>query len=96
MDIIRYWFEGTVDSAVASVPLIIVFLLLKRYKLPAKKTVPFLILNILVSIYFWLKIGDVFLALYQCVSYISGFIWLWAENVLEKRQAEKENSDNLL
>ena len=90
MDIIIYWLEDTVEFAVASVPLIIVFLLLKVFKLPSKKILPCIILNLIVSIYFWLKLKDIYLALYQCFPYISAFIWLWAENVLEKRRADRE------
>ena len=85
MDLFLYTFERGVCWVVASVPLILVFLQLKVFKLPVKVIASCLFLNLLTSVFFWLKLKDVYSALYQSVPYISSFIWLWAENVLRKR-----------
>ena len=90
MDFFLYMFENTVKSFISRVPLLVTFLWLKIFKLPPKPIAICLTLNLLVSIFCWVKLKDVYLALYQSVPYVSSFIWLWAENVLIKRQ-EKTN-----
>lgn len=84
------------ENIVAWVPLIMVFVLLKRFKLTVQKTMVCLILTLLVNAYFWLKAEEFYTVLNQGVSYLAAFLWLWAENVLEKRQADNKNSDELL
>ena len=86
MSFFLYVLEGAVDFGVASVPLILVFLLLKVFNLLPKSTAICLLLSLLVSVFFWLKLKDVCIALYQGVPYISSFIWIWADAVLRKRQ----------
>ena len=85
MDFLLYILEHSVEFGIASVPLILVFLMLKIFKLPPKNIAICLLLNMSVSIFFWVKLKDVYIALYQSVPYISAFIWIWAENELRKR-----------
>lgn len=89
MDFFLYTFERAVNFGIASVPLILVFLLLKIFKLPRKSIASCLLLNLLVSSFFWLKLKDVHIALYQGVPYISSFIWIWADGILAKRKENK-------
>ena len=96
MDVFKYGFIHIFENIVAWVPLIMVFVLLKKFKLSANKTILCLILNLLVNVYFWLRLEDFYIVLNHGVSYIASFLWLWAENVLEKRQADNKNSDDLL
>ncbi len=91
MDFFSYMFKHTVEANIASVPLLITFLLLKIFKLPPKPIAICLTLNLFVSIFFWVKLKDVYLALYQSVPYVSSFIWVWGENVLIKRQEKNES-----
>ena len=94
MDFFLYIIEHAVDWSVASVPLILVFLQLKIFRLPLKSIASCLSLNLLVSVFFWLKLKDVHVALYQSIPYISSFIWIWAENVLRKRHESNNNDSN--
>ena len=90
MDFFLYIFERAVYFGVASVPLILVFLQLKIFKLPLKFTASYLLLNLLVSIFFWLKLKDIHVSLYQSIPYIFSFVWIWVENVLRKRRGNKK------
>ena len=95
MDFFLYIFEDTVEFMIASVPLFLVFLMLKAFKMPAEYVAVCLMLNLLVSIFFWVKLKDVYIALYQSVPYISGSICIWAENVLrKKREPDESGKDN--
>ncbi|MBO5196740.1 MAG: hypothetical protein J6C03_06570, partial [Clostridia bacterium] len=71
-------------------PLVIVFVQLKILKLTPKMIGICLLLNIIVSVYFWIRIMDVKIALYQAIPYISSFIWLGCERILEEK-AKKED-----
>ena len=46
------------------------------FKFPPKKVVVCIILNLIISVYFWIRLGDFNLALYQLIPYVSGFIYL--------------------
>lgn len=92
MDFFLYLLERFFSFFVASVPLILTYLLLRIFKLPPKSITICILLNLLASIFFWIKLRDISVALYQSVPYISSFIWLWAENVLEKGQANDEST----
>ena len=85
-------FENTVKSFITSVPLLVTFLLLKIFKLPPKPIAICLTLNLLVSIFFWVKLKDIYIILNHGASYFSSFIWVWVENVLIKRQEKNEST----
>ena len=91
MDFFSYMFKHTVEANIASVPLLITFLLLKIFKLPPKPIAICLTLNLLVSIFFWVKLKDIYIILNHGASYFSSFIWVWGENVLIKRQEKNES-----
>lgn len=95
MDFFLYTLEHIVGFGVASVPLILVFLLLKVFKLLPKYTAICLVLNLLVSIFFWLKLKDAYIALYQSIPYVSSFIWIWADDVLRKRRENDKSMKDL-
>lgn len=92
MELLLFLLERNSSFFVASIPLILTFLLLKIFKLPSKPIIICILLNLLASIFFWIKLRDISVALYQSVPYVSSFIWLWAENILEKRQANDEST----
>lgn len=85
MELILVMIEHIFYFGISSIPLITVFFHLKVFKLSPKATSFFVILNLVVSVFFWFKVKDIFLIIYQCVPYISSFIWIWAENVLSKK-----------
>ena len=96
MDFFLYTFEHVINFGVASVPLILTFLLLKVFNSPPKSITVCLLLNLLVSVFFWLKLKDINIALYQSVPYVSSFIWIWADGVLRKsRENDKSMNDDL-
>ena len=94
MDFFLYALERVAGFAVASVPLILVFLLLKIFNLSPKSIMICLLLNLLVSVFFWLKLKDIHTALYQSVPYISSFIWMWANGVSRKRRENNKSMND--
>lgn len=94
MDFFLYILEHVIGFGVASVPLILTFLLLKVFKLSPKSITICLLLNLSVSVFFWLKLKDVHIALYQSVPYVSSFIWIWAEGVLRKRRENNKSMND--
>ena len=86
MDLLRYLIEGRVDFIIASTPLVIVLLQLKVFKHSIKGTVICLSLNLLVSIYFWVNLRNLNLALYQVVPYVLSYILLVCESILKNKK----------
>ena len=86
MDLLRYLIEGKIDFIIASTPLVIVFLQLKVFKHSIKGTVICLSLNLLVSIYFWVNLRNLNLALYQVVPYVLSYILLVCESILKNKK----------
>ena len=93
MDFFSYVLERAVYFGIASVPLILTFLQLKVFKLSFKSIASCLVLNLLVSGFFWLKLKDIHIVLYQSVPYVVSFLWIWAESVLRKRTNDKSVKD---
>lgn len=86
MDFIVFILEHIINFGVASIPLIIVYLQLKIFKGAPKVATYLLTLNLLLSIFFWLKLKDISLVLYQVIPYVSSFIWVWCESLMKKRE----------
>ena len=93
MELILDAIQHLVYFSVSSIPLITVFLHLKVFRLSPKETSFVVVLILFISVFFWVKEKDVFLILYQCVPYISSFIWLWTAHIMLKRQ-ENSKSGN--
>ena len=93
MDLLFYLFENAINFFVASIPLIIYFLGSKLFKLTPKVIMIFLIINLIMSIYFWIKLKDIYLAIYQCIPYLLSYICLFAVYILVKRK-NNNISDN--
>lgn len=95
MELILVMIQHIVYFGISSIPLITTFFHLKVFKMPPKETSFIVVLNLFVSVFFWFKVKDVFLIIYQCVPYISSFIWLWAEHiVLKRRENSKSTNDS--
>lgn len=86
--------EHAVYFGVASVPLLLVFLLLIAFKLPPRSVITCLFLNLLVSIFFWIKLNDAHTALYQGLAYLASFAWVLAEWMLKKRSDKNESKND--
>lgn len=81
MDLFLYLFNNAISFAVASVPLMLVFLLIKVFKLPHKIILSCLLSCLVISVFFWTKLSDIGVALYQGVPYLSSFMWVWADRI---------------
>lgn len=91
MDLIFYFLE----HSVCALPFITIYLQLKIFKINPKVTAYLSFLYLLMSIFFWVKIKDVYLTVYQSLAYTMGFILIWAENVLNKKQEDSEIKEDL-
>lgn len=82
MDFFLYLFEG----GVAGVPLTLVFLQMKIFKLSPKAVACCLLPSLMVSVFFWLQIKNTHLIIRQSAAYVASYAWIIAEHVLIKRQ----------
>lgn len=94
MNFFIYVISGIWEFAIASIPLIIVFLLMKVCKIKEKKIFAILILQLLLSTYFWIKMKDIHIFLYQIFPYVSAFIWLLCNIYILKTIRAKECKQN--
>ena len=85
MDLLVYFVNGIWDFAIASIPLINVFFLKKVCKVKEKNIIVILILQFLLNAYFWIKIEDVHVFLYQAFPYIFAFIWIICDLYMKKK-----------
>lgn len=85
MDLLVYFVNGIWDFAIASIPLINVFFLKKVCKVKEKNIIVILILQFLLNAYFWIKIEDVHVFLYQVSPYIFAFIWILCDLYMKKK-----------
>lgn len=76
MDLLFFVFNHAISFIISSIPLIIIYIQVYMFKFPPKKVVVCIILNLIISVYFWIRLGDFNLALYQLIPYVSGFIYL--------------------
>ena len=91
MDILIFYFEHAINFTIASIPIILVYLHIKVFKLESKVTVVSLLLSLILSIFFWIKLQDCFLVMYQGIAYACAFIWVWAEGKLQQQKKKEEN-----
>ena len=59
-----------ISFIISSIPLIIIYIQVYMFKFPPKKVVVCIILNLIISVYFWIRLGDFNLALYQLIPYV--------------------------
>lgn len=88
MDFLNFYFEHVINFSIASIPMVLVYLQTKVFKLKSKVTIVTLLLTLLLSIFFWIQLKDWTLVIYQGIAYVCAFIWTWAEGKLQK---QKEN-----
>ena len=78
--------ENIYYTFAAVIPFVITYFARKRIKITPKDTAIILGLVLVASIGYWVRIGDLLLTGYQAVPFISCFIWVWADEVLRKRE----------
>ncbi len=94
MDFFIYMFEHIWSFGVSSVPLILVFLQLKIFKHSLQSVISCLLLNLLLSVFFWIEIQEIGIIIYQGIPYISSFLWIWAEHILQKSREKELDRQN--
>ena len=90
MELLIWWFGHCIEFGIASTPLIMYFICKKKFRLSPKSTQLVLVLQLIVSVYFWIKTKDLFLVFYQSVPYVLSFIMVWCDLVALKINTEKE------
>lgn len=94
MDLFTYFFEGSVNHGVASIPLLLTGMQLRIFKIPHRCIVWSLGLTMVINIFFWYKCKDAYIFLYQLVPYISSFVWVWADWKYTKIKAKSDSNDS--
>ena len=84
MDLFLYIWDHGYLFAVSSIPILTVYFLIKVFKLTSKTSVFVLCMMLIQSIFFWLKLKETWLIIYQCCAYISAFIILVCELISKK------------
>ena len=88
MDFLIFYFEHAINFTIASIPMILVYLQIKVFKLESKVTIVTLLLILLLSIFFWIQLKDWILVIYQGIAYVCAFVWTWAEGKLQKQKED--------
>lgn len=94
MQLLQVLLENSINFWVASVPQVIAILQIKIFKASIKAVLSCLLLNLMVSIFFWVKLNDINLVIYQSIPYALSFIWLWLESVLRKLERKRVNKSD--
>lgn len=84
MDFLAYIFEHAISFGVASIPLVLVFFQMKICKIQHKAIVITLVLSLVISIYFWIRLSNVGVFFEHSIPYATSFIWVWADFTLQK------------
>lgn len=88
MDLLTYLLSGIWNFSIASIPLINVFFLKRVCKTKEKNIVVILILQFLLSIYFWIKMEELHIFLYQIFPYVFAFIWVLCDLYLKRKKTQ--------
>lgn len=92
MDFVFYMWDHAVLFAISSIPILTVYFLLKVFKIAPKVGGFVLCLMLLQSVFFWFKLKEVWLIIYQSVSYISAFLLIGAEFALRKKASSQNKN----
>ena len=82
MELIAFIFNHSISFCVASIPIVLFFLCLKKHKISHKATAIFLLLVLLVSVYSWLLVKDMSIVVYQSIPYIISFAFLYIDYLI--------------
>lgn len=84
MALFLFLLENNINFWIASAPFILAFLQMKIFKMDHKATSICLGINLLVSIYFWVKLKSFSLFIYQIVPYFSTYVCIWSDYICKK------------
>lgn len=79
MGLLAFICNHSISFCVASIPIVLCFLCLKKYKISHKSTAILLLFVLLVSVYFWVLVKDISIIIYQGIPYIISFVFLYIE-----------------
>ena len=82
MELMAFIFNHSIAFCVASIPIILCFLCLKKHRLSHKATAIFLLLVLLVSVYSWFLVKDLSIVIYQSIPYIISFAFLYIDYLI--------------
>lgn len=88
MNLPIFLLNSILEFWIATIPLITVFYLKRFCKIGCEKILAVLILQLLLSVYFWIKIGNINIVLYQIFPYLSSFIWVLGDLYIKKKQSK--------
>ena len=86
MDLLICLLDGKWNFVIASIPLITVFFLKKYCKITGVKIFTILILQLMLNTYFWIKLADINIVIYQIFPYLLSFVWVWCDSHIEKKK----------
>lgn len=76
MDLVLFILNHMFSFVATSVPLIVVYILVKGFKIPPIKVMGVLLLMLLQSIFYWMKLENIWDITYQCIPYFLCFLVL--------------------
>lgn len=82
----KLFIEHMIYIWIAMMPFCTLYLGIKVLKIKPKYIALLLLTNLIPSVLYWLMIGDIILAIYQTLPFISCFIWVWTDEILRKRK----------
>lgn len=86
MELLTFIFDHAVSFCVASVPIVLCFLCVKKHKMNYKSTAIILFLVLIINLYFWIITKDVCMFIYQSIPYVISFLILFIERHAIKKQ----------
>jgi len=94
MELLLYLIENSISFLIASIPLILVFFNFIIFKSSLSKTLVDLVLILAISVFFWIKVKDIYLILYQLVPYISALVCICCKYHSIKKTKFKAETEN--
>ena len=92
MDLVEYLLASSISNAVACIPLFLVYLYLKVFKISPKASSLLLLLHLISSVFLWFKLKDVAVIANQGTSYLAAFLWLGTEHISKKISENPEKN----
>ena len=88
MDFIVYYFENSINFFVAIIPLASVYIQ-RHYKVDKKVILSCLSLNFILSLYFWIQLGDIIIVIPQIIPYVVGYVLVLSEYLVNRIKNKK-------
>jgi hypothetical protein len=84
MELVIFILEHAISFIIASIPFVVAFLLLKKTHVHPRYVFWCIVLILVISLYFWVRICDIKLILYQSISYVTCLLWCALEWILNR------------